>query len=344
MEATPAHPHLRPLSLGDILDTIFRIYRQNFLAFAGIVALLFVPSLLLDILVTAIFGQSAMQNLLPMIEELQWIEPGADWFSQLPLANLFAYLGLSLFIGLIQAIILIPLVEGAVVHAASRSYLDRPLSILEAYGFGTDRMANLILARLLVAIIAILVYLVPFGLLAGLFVAIISASSGSGDAAVGALGVLALVFMMLFGLLLLFVIMLALVVCFLFVTHAVVLEGHGPVAAIGRSWKLATSSFWRVLGIDLLLTLLILVLTLVPSYSISTGVQIIFPDPIGDFAIQQILTLISSYVIQILVLPLSLIGFTLLYYDLRVRKEGFDLQLRTQTYEESELPTSATTA
>jgi hypothetical protein len=205
-------------------------------------------------------------------------------------------------------------------------------------------MVNLIFARLLVAIIAILVYLVPFGLLAGLFVAIISASSGSGDPATGALGVLALVFMMLFGLLLIFVVMLALVVCFLFVTHAVVLEGHGPVAAIGRSWKLATDSFWRVLGIYLLLTLLILVLTLVPSYSISAGVQLFFPDPIGDFAIQQTLTLLGTYIIQILVLPLSLIAFTLLYYDLRVRKEGFDLQLRTQTYEESELPTSATTA
>jgi hypothetical protein len=285
-----------------------------------------------------------MQTLLTMVEELQWVEPGADWFSQLPIAELFAYLGLSLFIGLIQTIILIPLVEGAVVHAASRSYLDRPLSILEAYGFGTDRMVNLILARLLTTIIAILAYLVPFGLLLGLFIAIISASSGSGDPAAGALGVLALVFMMLFGLLLIFVVMLALIVCFLFVTHAVVLEGLGPVAAIGRSWKLATGSFWRVLGIYLLLTLLILVLTIVPSYSVSAGVQLIFPDPIGDFAMQQTLTLLASYVIQILVLPISLIAFTLLYYDLRVRKEGFDLQLRTQTYEElSEPSASATT-
>jgi hypothetical protein len=86
------------------------------------------------------------------------------------------------------------------------------------------------------------------------------------------------------------------------------------------------------------------VLTIVPSYSVSAGVQLIFPDPIGDFAMQQTLTLLASYVIQILVLPISLIAFTLLYYDLRVRKEGFDLQLRTQTYEElSEPSASATT-
>jgi hypothetical protein len=184
---------------------------------------------------------------------------------------------------------------------------------------------------------------VPFGLLAGLFVAVIAASSSSGDAATGALGVLSLVLIMFLGLLLIFAVVLALTVCFLFVTQAVVLEGQGPVAAIGRSWKLATSSFWRVLGIYILLVLLILVLTLVPSYSISAGVQLIFPDPIGDFAIQQILTLLGTYIIQILVLPLSLIAFTLLYYDLRVRKEGFDLQLRTQTYEEPEPSTPATT-
>ena len=32
-------------------------------------------------------------------------------------------------------------------------------------------------------------------------------------------------------------------------------------------------------------------------------------------------------------LPLLAIGFTLLYFDMRIRKEGFDLQMRTQHQE-----------
>jgi membrane-anchored glycerophosphoryl diester phosphodiesterase (GDPDase) len=123
-----------------------------------------------------------------------------------------------------------------------------------------------------------------------------------------------------------------LTVCFLFVVPAVVLEGQNPIDALRRSWELALSSFWRVLGIYLLLTLLVFVLTLVPAGALSFVIGIVFSDP-SEIIIQQSLSNLVSYSMQILVLPLSVIGITVLYYDLRVRKEGEDLQMMAQSYE-----------
>ena len=41
-------PRLRPMSIGDMLDAAFRLYRQHFLTFIGIVALLQVPMAMLQ--------------------------------------------------------------------------------------------------------------------------------------------------------------------------------------------------------------------------------------------------------------------------------------------------------
>jgi hypothetical protein len=87
-----------------------------------------------------------------------------------------------------------------------------------------------------------------------------------------------------------------------------------------------------VLGIYLLLTLLVFVLTIVPAGALSFVIGFVFSDP-SEIIIQQSLSNLVSYSMQILVLPLSVIGITVLYYDLRVRKEGEDLQMMAQNYE-----------
>ena len=47
-------PTLRPMNLGDILDTTFSLYRQNFALVAGIVAVLTIPETILNLIVTAV--------------------------------------------------------------------------------------------------------------------------------------------------------------------------------------------------------------------------------------------------------------------------------------------------
>lgn len=128
-----------------------------------------------------------------------------------------------------------------------------------------------------------------------------------------------------------------LLVRFAFTIQAVVLEGRGPLSALGRSWTMMRGSFWRVLGIIVLIYLLIQIITVVPSALLGGVIGAIFSE-LDQFMLQQSLSQLVGYVIQIFVLPLQLIGYTLLYYDVRVRKEGFDLELRASAAQRAEEP------
>lgn len=90
-----------------------------------------------------------------------------------------------------------------------------------------------------------------------------------------------------------------------FIWQAALLEGCGPRAALRRSSALVKESWWRVLGVMLLFGLI--------AGAIS-GVLGIIP-------------VLGSIVGAILSAPIAIIGSTLLYYDLRVRKEGYSLEV-----------------
>lgn len=105
---------------------------------------------------------------------------------------------------------------------------------------------------------------------------------------------------------------------------AVVIEGKGPIAGLGRSWSLVTGSWWRVFGILLVFAVAI------------TGVIVVIAIPLGIIggiagsaaAGAQgaiIVGAIAGALATVVVTPFAYIASTLIYFDLRVRKEGFDL-------------------
>ena len=63
--------------------------------------------------------------------------------------------------------------------------------------------------------------------------------------------------------------------------------------------------------------------------------------PVLFHATRYVLLVISGFITQSLVGPLLTIALTLLYYDERVRKEGFDLQLMMSNFENA-APAAAT--
>lgn len=320
MDTVPAH--LRPMNLGDILDSIFQLYRNNFLTFVGVAAVIQVPIILLDLIIAVIFGQQAMADLLNIINDLPSSGNPFETPSDIPLGNMLTVVAAQIFILLIQGLILQQIMTGALVNAIARRYLDQPVSILGAYDFGVQRMVWIILAQLMVAFL-IFISLFPFFGCTVLFPLLLQSETQSG---------LALAFVMILGVLVLsgvaILLMIAIIVMFLFVVQAIVLEAHGPVAALKRSWQLVRSSFWRTLGIAIVLFLLVMIIAGIPSIGLTSIVGIIFSAP-EDFIINQTLSRIISNSISILVAPLTLIGYTLLYYDIRMRKEGYDIQLTT---------------
>jgi hypothetical protein len=109
----------------------------------------------------------------------------------------------------------------------------------------------------------------------------------------------------------------------------VVVEGAGPLAALGRAWKLAEGHRWRVIGIQGLLLILNVVLSLLIGALFAVGGS---GDEPGLALVVQNLVNFASTIIWA---PVQWIAFTVLYYDLRVRKEAFDLQLAAEALPQS---------
>jgi hypothetical protein len=102
----------------------------------------------------------------------------------------------------------------------------------------------------------------------------------------------------------------------LFATPAVVVfERLGAMESLGRSWNLAKGMKGKVLGVMLL------------AYLIVIAVQIAVTMIATPLGMSDIVVNIASSVLVIFIYPLIGICTALLYYDARIRKEGFDLQV-----------------
>src|SRR5579864_458650 len=102
-------PTLRPLTLSQLLDQTFALYRKNFILFAGIVA---IPQ----------GAVLAMQLLVSMMQVA-----GAGAVAVAITSVLF------LLVILVVSIVGYSVAQVATVNAVSAVYLDRPITIGEAY-------------------------------------------------------------------------------------------------------------------------------------------------------------------------------------------------------------------
>jgi len=103
-------------------------------------------------------------------------------------------------------------------------------------------------------------------------------------------------------------------------TAVLVLEAPvSPNDAMNRSWQLTRGSRWKVL-----LTFLVAVLFLVVPM-MAVGMLGAIGSVVGLWS--DVIPLVLISVLEMFVYPFIYIVITVLYYDMRVRKEGFDLEL-----------------
>jgi hypothetical protein len=115
------------------------------------------------------------------------------------------------------------------------------------------------------------------------------------------------------------------------VSPVIVLEGKNPDKALRRAWDLARRRFWWMLGFVIILYLFAQLVISGPSLLLSWALGLVLPQSIGAGNGALVATMISSLVtmlMSLIYLPVQLSAITLLYFDLRVRTEGFDLLLR----------------
>ena len=127
----------------------------------------------------------------------------------------------------------------------------------------------------------------------------------------------------------------------------VLFEGATARNALRRSTELVKGTWWRVLGIMVAVTLIYFMINFIlevssgfllswmgvteietPTGFWDTLRQLFFPTPseIGWFS--YTIRRLVSLSITALTMPISIIGSTLLYFDLRIRKEAFDIEMQ----------------
>jgi Membrane domain of glycerophosphoryl diester phosphodiesterase len=109
---------------------------------------------------------------------------------------------------------------------------------------------------------------------------------------------------------------------------AIVAEKAGPLHAINRSWTLTEDRWWRSFAVLLVLVLISFVLLLALQFGLIGAFSSI--DSISEIALAIVDTLFNVLVMAVLY-PLGAAIITVLYYDARVRGEGFDLQLLAES-------------
>lgn len=316
---------LRPLSIGDIYQGAFAAIKTNARTMFG-----FTAALLGVVLVISIATNYAIINLV-LPNYLSPSSPYAAVFTSL--SGSFSQLGGSLL-----QVLATVLLSGLIVVAVSRSVLGRVASSKEVWERTKSKFLPLIGLNIITSIISGLMMII--GIVVFFVLLASAASTAKTDREfLQDLGV------SLVGLLILMVIS-ALVSSYLSIkfsvaSPAMVLENLGVFAAIGRSWSLTRGNFWRLFGINIL-TAIITSMVAGIFGGIAGALGAIFvvvgssspEDVIASLNTTYILTMVMSTIAQLLILPFTSSVNALLYIDLRMRKEGLDVELRNAVAEQ----------
>jgi len=316
---------LRPLSIGDIYQGAFAAIKTNARTMFG-----FTAALLGVVLVISIATNYAIINLV-LPNYLSPSSPYAAVFTSL--SGSFSQLG-----GTLLQVLATVLLSGLIVVAVSRSVLGRVASSKEVWERTKSKFLPLIGLNIITSIISGLMMII--GIVVFFVLLASAASTAKTDREfLQDLGV------SLVGLLILMVIS-ALVSSYLSIkfsvaSPAMVLENLGVFAAIGRSWSLTRGNFWRLFGINIL-TAIITSMVAGIFVGIADALGAIFivvgssspEDVIASLNTTYILIMVMSTIAQLLILPFTSSVNALLYIDLRMRKEGLDVELRNAVAEQ----------
>lgn len=302
-------PSLRPLRLGELLDQAIRLYRRNFLTFVGIIAVVYVPVTILQTASSALLSSSMFNG--PFSTPQEIFSNYGYWIG---MGSTFVLIFVQLF--LVQGV-----ATGALARAVGDNYLGKKTGILDSYrGIGRSWL-SLLGALMFVGLLAIVVFLWTIVPCIGWFTGL-----GMLVFLTGAVTPL--------------------------VAPSVILEGKNAIDGVRRAWSLARRRFWPLLGYIFVLYLFSLIIVNGPAGIVSfllTGAADSFGGDSSTYLVittivQSLVTLVATLIYY----PLQMSAFTLIYFDLRVRTEGFDIALSTMELDptqESQLmpaPPSAT--
>jgi hypothetical protein len=254
---------LRPMTLGEVLDRTFKLYKSNFGLFAGITALPFLVLLVINI------GAASLGTDVKSVAAGTTPSPGV----------LLSMIGGGLTFGLLY-LFLLGAAQAATVFAVSDLYLGRPTGLRDSYrrvGAKAIRVILILLVTGIVVAVGLMLLIIP-------------------------------------GIILL---------CRTAVAVPVsMLEDSKTIRSVERSMELTKGFSGQMFIIFLMVWVLSWLVTVVFEAPFAYLMQ---AQHTASFAM-LVLQHLASFVAQVVVGPIGTIAFSLMYYNLRVRKEAFDIQ------------------
>ncbi len=215
--------------------------------------------------------------------------------------------------------------QGLIARLAFGQLSNQPETVDEARTAVADQMWNFLVVQILVGlimggtyfavIVLAMIVLIPVG---------IGLNAGLGDAGLVITGILAV----------LAVLALILVLTWLYgrllipeVPLAVEAELRDPTAAVGRSWTLTKTSALRVMAVTFVAGLVVVPVN-TAAQAVPRIMMAVTPDDSPVVFLWLLVLMVLAMVASVAVIPFWQSIKAAVYYDLRARREGLDIQLR----------------
>lgn len=305
---------IAPLGAGDLIDRAIRLYRQHFFVFIRIAT----PPVIVVAIGSVLTSVSA-----------RYLVATSDTLS---LAGAVLMLFAGVCVSVVGYLFSVIVMGGATRNLVTHLLRNEPVSARATYAAVRSRFWSLLGASVLVMLWVMITGSVTFvaWYLASITFGIVAIAMAQ-VAPIGLLVTLIIIVVLAVGLLA------AWFFFFLFgrivyVPQAIMVEGKGVFAAVGRSFSLAKGNVRRLMAMFLFTVfafyaaLAILVIPL-GAYGWVSGVDL---SPLNQsewpvwYAISNG---VITETIHILLAPIWMLGLSLLYVDERVRHEGYDIEL-----------------
>lgn len=293
---------LRPLAFGEILDGAFTLYRHSF-------ATLFT---------TALAAAIPLALVSRIMEAAAYAPQGTTDFS--------AVIGVLIAVPL--SALLWAALWGALTRQTARLVLGEEATLRDGYAASLRALPRFVASGFFVFLLMLaggVVVLFVAGILV-LPVGLAGAPPWAPIAFATALTFLTVA------------VMAAVMTSFFAIAAAIVVEKLGPWAAIRRSHRLAGGARWRIVGVIVVSSIIVLLPTLGLAFAVGLGtamwdVQAAATLSPAQVILQQLVTIVTTA----LTTPFMVGCITLLYFDRRVRTEGYDLELEADALSEHAL-------
>jgi len=201
-------------------------------------------------------------------------------------------------------------VDGAMTLAAGDAYFGREVSAASALRGALSKGGTLVLSNILR-----MLTIGGAAVVGGIVIALLGRANG--------------------GIAVLLIIVLSVLMLLLFArlfatTNAVVFENSGASESLSRSFAISKDSAWRIFGVILLSYIVLIVAQIAIGLTVQVVISMVLRSP-------MVASMVGN-VIGALLYPFLSIALMVLYFDQRIRKEGYDLDVLSDGLPKSPAP------